>query len=93
MQQSVCHCGEMNDEPDAWQDSLIIYWVMSYGFVQLKIIRWVCLRQRAQCIEEENRLSKHSMSLIISNSVLHKGHDAFVINSETILHPHNIIMR
>lgn len=42
-----CHCGKMNDESDARQGSLIIYWVMSYGFVQLKIIRWVCLRQRA----------------------------------------------
>lgn len=32
-------------------------------------------------MEKENRLSKHSMSLIISNSVLDKGPDAFVINS------------
>lgn len=54
---------------------------MSYGFAQLKIIRWVCLGQRTQCMEKENRLSKDSASLIISNSVLDKGPNALVINS------------
>lgn len=32
-------------------------------------------------MERENRLSKHTMNLIISNSVLDKGPDAFIINS------------
>lgn len=32
-------------------------------------------------MQKENRLSKHSMSLIISNIILDKGPDAFVINS------------
>lgn len=34
--------------------------------------------------KRENRLSKHSMSLIISNRALDKGLDRFVINSVDI---------
>lgn len=74
----------MNDESDATQGFLIIYWVMSYGFIQLKIIRWVCPRQRAWYMKKENRLSKHSMSLIISNRAADKGTDRFVINSADV---------
>lgn len=35
-------------------------------------------------MKKENRLSKHSMSLIISNRAADKGTDRFVINSADV---------
>lgn len=57
---------------------------MTYGFIQLKIIRWVCPRHRAWYMKKENRLSKHSMSLIISNRKADKDTDRFFINSAEV---------